>query len=258
MPESQRCIGSTLRWIVLGQWPVDNARRRPSERDDLLREISCGVLIGGTHIDRSLVVVSRRHQAHKSLNHIVHVAERACVRSVAKHRDVVASQRLHYEGTHYSPVIGVHSGTVSVEDSRHLDSEPVLPVVVEEERFCATFALVVAATSANGIDVAPVVFGLWTHCWVAVDLARRRLKNLGFQTLRQAECVDGPVHAGLGRLHWVELVVDWRRRGTPGCRSRPPRDRAGTSHRGVGPQTMDGSRGAQCCSEYPCRSCRHR
>jgi hypothetical protein len=52
------------------------------------------------------------------------------------------------------------------------------------------------------------------HRRVAIDLAGRGLEDLGPHPLGQAQHVDGAVHAGLGRLHRVELVVD--RRGRAG------------------------------------------
>jgi hypothetical protein len=43
---------------------------------------------------------------------------------------------------------------------------------------------------------------------VAIDLAGGGLEDPGAQALGQAEHVDGAVHAGLGGLHRVVLVVD--------------------------------------------------
>ena len=53
------------------------------------------------------------------------------------------------------------------------------------------------------------------HRGVAVDLAGRGLQDPApCSALGQAQHVDGAVHAGLGRLHRVVLVVD--RRGRAG------------------------------------------
>ena len=52
------------------------------------------------------------------------------------------------------------------------------------------------------------------HRRIAVDLAGRGLEDLGARALGQAQHVDGAVHAGLGRLHRIVLVVD--RRGGAG------------------------------------------
>ena len=45
---------------------------------------------------------------------------------------------------------------------------------------------------------------------VAVDLAGRGLQDPRLRALGEPEHVDGAVHAGLGRLHGIELVVDRR------------------------------------------------
>ena len=46
----------------------------------------------------------------------------------------------------------------------------VLPVVIEEQGFRATFSLVVTGPGSDGIDVAPVVFFLRMDVGVTVDL----------------------------------------------------------------------------------------
>ena len=52
------------------------------------------------------------------------------------------------------------------------------------------------------------------HAGIAVDLGGRGLKNLGAQPFGQPQHVDGAVHAGLGRLHRIVLIMD--RRGGAG------------------------------------------
>ena len=47
---------------------------------------------------------------------------------------------------------------------------------------------------------------------IAVDLAGRGLKDLGFNALGETQHVDRAMHAGLRRLHRIELVVDRRGR----------------------------------------------
>jgi hypothetical protein len=117
-------------------------------------------------------------------------------------------QRLHDEVADHAAVVGVHARAVGVEDARHLDLQRVLAVVIEKQGFGAALAFVVAAADADGVDVAPVGFDLGMHLRVAIDLAGGGLEDLGAQALGQAEHVDGAVHAGLGGLHRVVLVVD--------------------------------------------------
>src|SRR5690606_15331885 len=99
-----------------------------------------------------------------------------------------------------------------VEDARHADVHAVLAVVVEEQRLGAALAFVVAAARAYGVDVAPVGFRLRVAFGVAVDLAGGGLEDARAGALGQPEHVDRAVHAGLGGLHRVVLIVHGRGR----------------------------------------------
>ena len=143
-----------------------------------------------------------------AVDQVVDVAERAGLAAVAVDRDRLAAQRLDDEVADHPAVVGVHPRAVGVEDPHHLDAEVVLAVVVEEQRLRAALALVVAAADPDRVDVAPVVLGLRVDLRVAVHLAGRGLQDPRLDPLGQAEHVDRAVHAGLGRLHRVVLVVD--------------------------------------------------
>jgi hypothetical protein len=47
---------------------------------------------------------------------------------------------------------------------------------------------------------------------VTINLTRRGLKYSASETLRQTEHVNRAMHRGLGRLHRIMLIVNWRRR----------------------------------------------
>src|SRR5690606_39184791 len=129
---------------------------------------------------------------------------------VAVNGDGLTLERLHDEVRHYTAIVRVHAWPVGVEDPRDLDLEPVLAPVVEEQRLGAALALIVARARTDRIDVAPVVLTLGVDGGIAVDLAGRSLENAAAEPLCEAEHVDGPVHAGLGRLHGIVLVVNGR------------------------------------------------
>jgi len=46
------------------------------------------------------------------------------------------------------------------------------------------------------------------HDRIAIDLAGGRLEYLCLDPFGQPQHVDRAVHAGLGGLHWVVLIVD--------------------------------------------------
>jgi len=106
----------------------------------------------------------------------------------------------------------MHARAVGVEDSRHLDANAVLAMIVEEQGFRRALAFIVTGPQPQRIDVAPIGFRLRMNVRVAVDLAGRGLKNLGFDALGKTQHVDRAMHAGLQRLHRIELIVDRRRR----------------------------------------------
>ena len=133
----------------------------------------------------------------------------------------------------------MHARAVGVEDARDLDLQPVLAAVVEEQGLGAALALVVAAARADRIDVAPVVLRLRMDLRIAVHLGGRGLKNPRLHPLGQAQHVDRAVHAGLGRLHRIELVVHRRGRAGQVVDLDRPRRRAGRSRRDGSPRNAD-------------------
>ena len=205
-------------------------------------------------IDRAGDIVAGRHQPHQAVDQIVDIAERARLRAVAIDRDVVAEQRLHDEIRHHAAVVRVHARAVGVEDARDLDAQLVLAPIVEEQRLGAALAFVVAGARADRIDVAPIVLGLRMDVGVAVDFRGRGLEDLGLHPLGEAQHVDGAVHAGLGRLHRIVLVVDGRSRAGQIVDLVDLDDRAETSRRGGSARNACGRADARCS----CRAAREK
>ena len=194
--------------VVAGQGFVFQAGAGAGQLDHFFGQFLDGEFCRVAGVDRAGEIVRGCHQADKGLDQVVHVAEGAGLAAVAVDGDRLVLQGLHDEVGHHPAVVGVHVGAVGVEDAGHLDPEFVLAVVVEEQGLGAAFALVVAGAEADGIDMAPVVLLLRVDLGVAVHLAGRGLEDLGPHPLGQAEHVDGAVHAGLGGLHRIMLVVD--------------------------------------------------
>jgi len=86
----------------------------------------------------------------------------------------------------------------------------MLAVIIEEERLRATFPFVVQARGRS-VHVPPVRLRLRVLRRVTVNLGGRRLEDAHLEALGQPEHVDRAVHAGLRRLHRVELVMDGER-----------------------------------------------
>jgi hypothetical protein len=64
----------------------------------------------------------------------------------------------------------MHSRSIGIEDSRYLNPEPVLSVVVEEQGLGAAFPLIIAGTQSYRIDMSPVVFRLRVNFGISIDL----------------------------------------------------------------------------------------
>jgi hypothetical protein len=106
----------------------------------------------------------------------------------------------------------MHPGTVGVEDSRDLDREAMLPMIIEEQGLRAALSFIIARPGADRIDVSPIRLGLRVNGWIAVDLARRSLQNAASKPFGEAEHVDCAMNRRLGRLNRIVLVVNWRSR----------------------------------------------
>ena len=107
----------------------------------------------------------------------------------------------------------MHAGTIGVEDTRHADVQTILTVGVEKQRLSIPFAFIVTPPLADGIDVAPVSFGLWMDGGVAVHFRSGGLKNAHLGPLGQPQhVVDGAVHRSLGGLHRIVLIMNGRGR----------------------------------------------
>jgi len=86
--------------------------------------------------------------------------------------------------------------------------KPMLSPIVEKQSLGAAFTLVVARAAADGVDMTPVRLRLGVDLRITVDLAGGSLEDLGLGPFRKAQHIDRTMDAGLGRLDWVELIVN--------------------------------------------------
>eukprot|EP00825_Cyclidium_porcatum_P046001 TRINITY_DN7135_c0_g1_i18.p2 TRINITY_DN7135_c0_g1~~TRINITY_DN7135_c0_g1_i18.p2 ORF type:complete len:288 (+),score=22.95 TRINITY_DN7135_c0_g1_i18:614-1477(+) len=203
-----RCRGSS----------VGKGRNTSWEREPVISMIFLGKFVNSefarvAKIERTSKSVGI-HETDEAFDHVVDVAKGARLPAFAVDGDGFALEGLNDEVGNDAAIVGMHARPVGVEDAGDADIELVLAVIIEEQGFGTTLAFVVAATRADGVDVAPVTFALRMDGRVAVDLAGRGLEDARAQTLGQAEHVDGAMHAGLGCLDRIVLVMN--RRGRAG------------------------------------------
>ena len=97
---------------------------------------------------------------------------------------------------------------VGVEYAGDLDAEPMLAMVVEKQRLCATFALVVTRSRSLGIDAAPIGLRLGVDLRITINLTGGCLEDLGLEAFCRTQHIDRPMDTGLGGLYRVKLVMD--------------------------------------------------
>ncbi len=145
-------------------------------------------------------------------NQIIAVAEWSRLTAVTVDGDRVILQSLHNKIRNNAPVVGVHTGTVSIKNSRDFDFQPVLAMIVEEQCLCAALSFVIASTRPDRIYTATVIFGLWMNFRIAIDLTCGGLEYLRSDAFGKSEHVDRTMNAGLGGLNRIVLIMDWGRR----------------------------------------------
>ena len=197
--------------VVFGHRAIDDLRIASSEFDHFLRELQDREFPGVADIHRAddLVLI---HQANKAFNQVIDIAEGTGLLAFAIDGDVLSLQGLHDEVGNHASIIRQHAWAVGVENTHDTNINLILTMVVEEQGLRAALAFVVARADTDGIDIAPIAFGLWMDIWVAIDLGGGGLKDSGIDALGQAEAINRAHDGGLGGLDWIVLVVH-RRRG---------------------------------------------
>src|SRR5205807_1820559 len=101
-------------------------------------------LNGIPQIDRPSEIIRRIHQPEQRVDEVIDVAKGTRLLTLAVNGDGLAPQGLDDEIRYDSAIVRVHSRTISVENPGHLDSQLMLAVIIEKQRFCAALSFVVA------------------------------------------------------------------------------------------------------------------
>jgi len=89
---SQSNIRLALARVVSGQRPIDEIRTGSGQVADRFGQFDHGELARVTEVQRAGETLGAVHQAHETLDQVVHVAERATLGAVAVERDRLVSQ----------------------------------------------------------------------------------------------------------------------------------------------------------------------
>ena len=142
------------------------------------------------------------HEAIDSFNKVGAITEAAGLAAVAEDGHGFAAEGLADEGGDDAAVVEAHAGAVGVKDADDAGLHFVFAVVSHGEGFGEALGFVVTAARTDGVDVAPVFFGLRMDGGVAVDLGSGGEKETGAFVPGEAEgfvsaegadfqCLDG-------------------------------------------------------------------
>ena len=102
----------------------------------------------------------------------------------------------------------MHPRAIGVKDSGDTYIHLVLTMVIEEKRFGATFAFVIACTRTDWIDVAEIIFCLGMFERIAIDFAGGSLKYPRLAALGKPKHIDRPEHGSSHRGDRIILIVN--------------------------------------------------
>src|SRR5258708_28786725 len=207
-------VGAALPGVVLWQRSELEPRARANEGDDKPGQLRDGYFDGVAEVDRSVDVALDIHQTREAVDQIVDIAERSRLRPRAIDGDRLVLQCLDDETGNDAPVLRVHVRAVGIEDARDPYGEPVLALVIVEQRLGAAFAFVVTSARACQINVTAVLLSLRMDVGIAVYLAGGRLQNAHTQALGETQHVDRSNDARLRRFNRIMLIVDRRGRAS--------------------------------------------
>lgn len=208
----KRNVGLALAGIILRERLVHQLRLRAGQLEHLLGEFLDRKLVWIAEINWTGEFGARVHHPQEAVDEIIDVAERASLLTVPVDGDRLTLQGLDDEVRDNPTIIGVHARPIGIEDPHDLNVEIMLAVIVEEQGLRAALAFIIARARSDGVNVPPVALWLRMDRWVAIDFGGRGLHDPRLYPFGEAQHVDRPDNADLGRLNRVELVVDRARR----------------------------------------------
>ena len=203
----QADIGLPLLWVIYRKRVEAQLGLTANDLNDQLGQFLHGKFTRVAHIYRAGETVAAAHHLDETIDKVVYITELTGLLTISIKGDVFSLQCLDNEIANHAAITGVHPGAISVENTGHFDVQGVLPVLIKEQGFSTALAFIVAGAGANRIDPPPVLFTLRMHFWVAIDFACGCLEYLRVDSFRQAQHVDGTMHAGLGGLDRVMLIM---------------------------------------------------
>ncbi len=199
-------IGTALLGVVHGQGFVDDLTLAAGEFDDEFGEIEDGEL--GRVADVDGFVEIALGEAEDAVDEVAAVAKAAGLLAFAEDGEGFSAQRLADEGGDDAAVLESHAGAVCVEDADDVGIDFVVAMVGHGHGLGETLGFVVDAAGADGIDVAPVGFGLGMFERIAVAFGGGGEEEFGVFGLGEAEGVVGAERTDLEGLDGELEIID--------------------------------------------------
>ena len=122
----------------------------------MLRQLTNRKLTWVTKVHRPRYIRITIHETYKAINEIVHIAEASSLLPLSINGNIFALQSLNNEITHHPPIVRIHSRAIGIKDTRHLNRNIILPMIIKEQSFSAALTLIITGANSDRIDLAPV------------------------------------------------------------------------------------------------------
>src|SRR5215813_11938594 len=192
--------------IVHRQRAVFDLAAASGQPQDQLREFEDGHLVRIADVDR--LVELRVHQPTYAFDQVVNVLEAARLAPFAENRQRLAAQSLIDKCRDDAAVVDAVSLAIGVEYTNDAHINFMHAVVSHRHGFGEAFRLVVYASRANWVDVAPVIFLLRMHERVAVNFRSRGEEELRALGLRKTQRIVRAQRPDLQRLNRQLQVIN--------------------------------------------------
>src|SRR5690606_38211351 len=177
---------------VIGRQRLElDFRFASGEQANPSRDLEYGNFLGVAEVDGTPEAGRAVHQEHQSFDHVVDIAQRPRLTSVAIDSQRLAGKRLANKVGYDSTIVGRHAGTIGVEDTGDLYGDLSQTPIVRKQRLGATLAFVIARAQANGVHIAVVALVLRIHLGIAIDFTCRCLKDPSMAACRELQDMYG-------------------------------------------------------------------
>ena len=107
----------------------------------------------------------------------------------------------------------MHIRSIRIENAHHPRVNAIFAPIIRSQRLRAPLTLIITRANTNRIDISPILLNLRMHQRIAINLTRRRMKNLRLSLHRELQHIHHTDNTRLHRLNRIMLIMH-RRRGT--------------------------------------------